>query len=111
MQFTDAEIKRIARQRSDGCSTRYNQIKKELETYNESVTTADTRGEETPEPPSMRDRMHDPVPDWAGDLEVDRFPSMISREVRFVRRAYGLTFFILFFLMIVWTIWATVTGV
>lgn len=111
MQFTDAEIKRIARQRSDGCSTRYNQIKKELETYNESVTTVLPPGEEAPDPPGMRDRMHDPVPDWAGDVEVDGFPCMIPREVRFVRRAYGLTFFILFFLMIVWAVWATVTGV
>ena len=98
MQFTDAEIKRIARQRSDGCSTRYNQIKKELETYNESVTTAPDPDPE--EPPAVKE----------DTIFFARY-NMIPREVQFVRRAYGLTFSILFILMIVWIVWETVTGV
>lgn len=48
MQFTDAEIKRTARQRSGGCSTKYNQIKRELEIYNESVST-DPEPEDPPD--------------------------------------------------------------
>lgn len=99
MQFTDAEIKRIARQRSDGCSTRYNQIKRELETYNESITT----DPEPEEPPEMSEQH--------SIFFLPPHPAGMTPEVIFVRRFFAWSFSIMFFLIVAFVIWATIAGI
>lgn len=94
MQFTDAEIKRIARQRSGGCSTKYNQIKRELEIYNESVST-------DPEPEDPPDVSRYP-------FTLPPHPGPPIPEVIFVRRFFAWSFSIMFVLIMACVVYASI---